>query len=140
MPGDVRFPPHGLSRRPLQPDGDLKASGSPPPGSSPSDERANEEARQRLLAFACAITIAPLDENTGVWQAAAKAINPSSHRTSLRQPVRDDKLRYERPGHPWGGDPARPHLPRTATPTAPRPGGLPQHDECLRRSRPGVRA
>lgn len=68
------------------------------------DDRANDESRKILLAFAYAITMAPLDDENGVWQAARKAINASSHKGALRELVRQDLPRYERPGHRWGDD------------------------------------
>lgn len=69
------------------------------------DERAKDHTRQLLLAFAYAVTMSPIDEGTTVWDAARKAVNASSYKATLRELIRQDLPRYERPGHRWGADP-----------------------------------
>lgn len=68
------------------------------------DERANDETRKLLLAFAYAVTMAPLDEDTGIWDAARKAVNASSYKGTLRALIREDVPRYEPPGYRHGSD------------------------------------
>lgn len=70
------------------------------------DDRADSGARQMLLALAYALTMAPLDGQTGIVQAASAALGTSRGSTaSLRQLMREDVPRYEPPGYRWGTDP-----------------------------------
>lgn len=68
------------------------------------DDRANDQTRPLLLAFAYAVTMAPLDGETGVWKAVRKALNPSSYKGDVRELVRADLPRYEPPGYRYGSD------------------------------------
>ncbi|MEU9849326.1 hypothetical protein [Streptomyces sp. NPDC047985] len=85
------------------------------------DARADDKARPLLLAFAYAVTMAPLDEETGVWEAVGKALNPSSYKGYLRELVRADVPRYEAPGYRWGADPLDRRC--TGPRMRPHPGG-----------------
>lgn len=69
------------------------------------DDRADTQSRQLLLAVAYAITMAPLDEDTGVWRAICNALGPSiTGWDGLRAEIRHDLPRYTPPGSRWGDD------------------------------------
>lgn len=68
------------------------------------DNRANEQTRPLLLAFAYAVTLAPCDKETRLWQTIHKALNPSSRKGTARELIRLDVPRYEPPGYSGGSD------------------------------------
>ena len=73
------------------------------------DDRADTRARQLLLAFAYAVTMAPIDEEipewSNMWRAICSAIGSSvTDWDDLRALMREDLPRYEPPGRRWGTD------------------------------------
>ncbi|MER5973296.1 hypothetical protein ABT112_26820 [Streptomyces sp. NPDC002055] len=66
------------------------------------DQRADAKSRQLLLAVAYALTMAPVDEDTGIWAAVRAALGTGeSSPVTLRQLVRHDLPRYAPPGTKW---------------------------------------
>lgn len=71
------------------------------------DDRANSETRSLLLAIAYVITMVPLDDDTTVWKETVKVLGKPSnvHRGTVRELVRGDIPRYERPSSRYWNDP-----------------------------------